>query len=121
MLLGNYIYMKDLWEVNYILRIKLLRDWWNKMLGLSQAAYVDKILVKVTMLKSKKGLLHFRHGVPLSKKQCSKTFEDEQRMKAVLYILIVGNLMNVMLCTRPCICYVVGMVSRYQSNPKLKH
>ena len=26
-----------------------------------------------------------------------------------------------MLCTRPDICYSVGMVSRYQSNPRLKH
>ena len=33
----------------------------------------------------------------------------------------VGSLMYAMLCTRPDICYSVGMVSRYQSNPRLKH
>lgn len=26
-----------------------------------------------------------------------------------------------MLCTRPDICYTVGIVSRYQSNPELNH
>ena len=29
--------------------------------------------------------------------------------------------MYAMLCTRPDICYVVGVVSRYQSNPGPKH
>ena len=29
--------------------------------------------------------------------------------------------MYVMLCTRPDICYAVGIVSRYQSNPGLDH
>ena len=29
--------------------------------------------------------------------------------------------MYAMLCTRPDICYVVGIVSRYQSNPGLSH
>ena len=29
--------------------------------------------------------------------------------------------MYAMLCTRPNICYLVGMVSRYQSNPGPKH
>ena len=29
--------------------------------------------------------------------------------------------MYAMLCTRPDICYLDGMVSRYQSNPRLKH
>ena len=29
--------------------------------------------------------------------------------------------MNAMLCTRPDICYAVGIVSRYQSNPGMGH
>ena len=29
--------------------------------------------------------------------------------------------MNVMLCTRPYICYLVVIVSRYQSNPGREH
>ena len=55
------------------------------MLDLFKTAYIDKILVKFVMHNSKKGLLSFRHGVPLSKEQCPKTFEDEQRMKAISY------------------------------------
>ncbi|KAA0058361.1 gag/pol protein [Cucumis melo var. makuwa] len=42
-------------------------------------------------------------------------------MRRIPYASIVGSLMYVMLCTRPDICYVVGIVSRYQSNPGLNH
>ena len=79
--LTNYFDIKDLGEAIYILGIKLLRDRRSKMLGLSQAIYIDKILVKFAMHNSKKGLLPFRHGVPLSKEQCLKTFVDEQCLK----------------------------------------
>ncbi|XP_075076347.1 secreted RxLR effector protein 161-like [Nicotiana tabacum] len=42
-------------------------------------------------------------------------------MKVVPYVSAVGSLMYVMLCTRPDICFVVGMVSRFQSNPGREH
>jgi len=65
--LSNQFDMKDLGEASYILGIKLLRDCRNKMIGLSQAAYIDKVLARFSMLDSKKGLLPFRHGVPFTK------------------------------------------------------
>ena len=40
--------MKYLGDANYILGIKLLRDWKNKVLALSQALYIDKILARLT-------------------------------------------------------------------------
>ena len=42
-------------------------------------------------------------------------------MRRVPYASAVGSLMYAMLCTRPDICYAVGIVSRYQSNPGLDH
>ncbi|XP_068318544.1 secreted RxLR effector protein 161-like [Pyrus communis] len=42
-------------------------------------------------------------------------------MANVPYASAVGSLMYVMLCTRPDICHVVGIVSRYQSNPGQAH
>ena len=44
--------MKDLGEANYILGIKLLRDRKNKVLVLSQALYIDKILARFNMENS---------------------------------------------------------------------
>ena len=37
------------------------------------------------------------------------------------YASAVGSLMYAMLCTRPDICYAVGVVSRFQSNSGLYH
>ncbi|KAL6334549.1 hypothetical protein AAG906_018888 [Vitis piasezkii] len=73
------------------------------------------------MQGSKKGFLPFRHGIVLSKDQSPKTPEEIESMKAVPYASAVGSLMYAMLCTRPDICFAVGMVSRFQSNPGREH
>ena len=91
------------------------------MLGLSQASYIDKIATRFGMENSKKGLLPFRHGIHLSKEQSPKTPEEKELMSKKPYALVVGSLMYAMLCTRPDICYAVGVVSRYQSDPRVEH
>ena len=53
--------------------------------------------------------------------QCPKKNEEKKRMSIVPYAKAIGNLMYAMLCRRPDICFVVGMVSRYQSNPGPTH
>ncbi|KAH9704808.1 hypothetical protein KPL70_011615 [Citrus sinensis] len=113
--------MKDLGEASYILGIKLLRDRKNKTLALSQAVYIDKILARFSMEYSKTGLLLFRHGITFSKDQSPKTSKEIERMRRVPYVEVVGSLMYAMFCTRPDICFAVGMVSRYQSNPGHEH
>jgi len=113
--------MKDLGEAAYILGIKVIRDRKKRMLALSQEPYIDEVLARFNMQNSKKGFLPFKHGVALSKKQCPSTPKDIESMKAVPYASACGSLMYAMLCTRPDICFVVGMVSRYQSNPGQEH
>ena len=83
------------------------------MLGLSQAGYIDMVLERFSMQNSKKGLLPFRHGVPLFDDQRPKSQKEVDMMRQVPYASAVGSLMYAMLCTRPDICYSVGMVSRY--------
>ncbi|TYK11833.1 putative Integrase core domain [Cucumis melo var. makuwa] len=113
--------MKDLGEAQYVLGIQIIRDSKNKTLALSQATYIDKMLVRYSMQNSKKDLLPFRHGVHLSKEQCPKTPQEVEDMRRIPYASAMGSLMYAMLCTRPDICYAVGVVSRYQSNPGLDH
>ena len=83
------------------------------MLGLSQARYIDRILARFSMQNSKKGLLPFRHRVPLSDDQRPKTSKEGKMMREIPYASIVGCLMYAMLCARPDICYSVGMVNQY--------
>ena len=69
-LLAIQFKMKGLGNVNYVLGIQILRDRKNKMLALSQAAYIDKILTRFLIQNSKKGVMPTYHGIVLSKMQC---------------------------------------------------
>ena len=75
--------MKDLGEANFIIWIKLWRDRNNRMLGLSQARYINKVLERFSLQNSKKRLLPFRHGVPLSNDQRPKTLEEKNMMRQI--------------------------------------
>ena len=95
--------MKDLGEASYVLGIQIIRDRSKKLLALSQASYIDKVLARFSMQNSKKVLLPARHGIALSKEQCPKKPQEEEDMRRVPYAL------------------AIGIVSRYQSNPGLDH
>ncbi|KAK0574738.1 hypothetical protein LWI29_028303 [Acer saccharum] len=113
--------MKDLGEASFILGIQVITDRKNRTIALSQASYIDKILSRFSMQDSKKGMLPFRHGIKLSKEQVPKNEHEEQFMSRVPYASAVGSLMYAMLCTRPDICFAVGIVSRFQSKPGPDH
>ena len=73
--------IKNLGEASYILGIKLCRDRKNRILGLSQAGYIDKVLERLSIQNSKRGLLPFRHGLHFSDDQRPKTLEEENVMR----------------------------------------
>jgi hypothetical protein len=60
--------MKILGEASYILGIKILRDRKQRMLGLSQASYIDKTLSRYTIDQCKEALIPFRYKLILSSK-----------------------------------------------------
>ena len=60
---------------------------------------------------------HFK----LSKEQSPKTEEERDHMSKVPYALAIGSLMYAMVCTRPDIAHVVGVVSRFMSKPGKQH
>ena len=62
-----------------------------------------------------------KKGSALCLDQCPKIDEEKKRMPTVPYAEAIGNLMYAMLCIRPNICFTVGMVSRYLSNPGPAH
>ena len=60
---------------------------------------------------------HFK----LTKEMCPKTQEEREYMSTVPYSLAVGSLMYAMVCTRPDIAHVVGVVRRYMNNLGKEH
>ncbi|XP_073051273.1 secreted RxLR effector protein 161-like [Primulina eburnea] len=52
---------------------------------------------------------------------CPNNSEEIHEMSKVPYFSAIGSLMYAMMCTCPDICYAMGLVSRYQSNPRRRH
>ena len=114
-------FMKDLGEASFILRIKVYRDRSRRMLGLSQKIYIEEVLKRFSMENSKRGLIPFRHGIHLSKKMCSNTSKEIERMSKIPYALAIGSLIYAILYMRPDIVHAASVTSRYQSNPDKEH
>jgi hypothetical protein len=108
--------MKDLGESTYILGINIYRDRSKRLIGLSQDAYIDKILNWFNMRDSKKGFLPMSHGITLSKKQCPTDPDEQKRMRAIPYASAIGSIIYAMICTCSNIFYALSATSRYQSN-----
>jgi hypothetical protein len=108
--------MKDSGEVIYILDMKIYRDRLKSLIGLSQDAYINRILNQFNMQDYKKGFLPMLHGITLSKNQCSLTPDEQERMKVIPYASAIGSIMHTMVCMCPNVSYALSATSRYQSN-----
>ena len=118
--LSSTFEMKDMGELTYILGEKIHRNRSNRIVALSQEYYIKKILERFNMQDCNLIDTPFARGEYLSKKMGPKAPEEIKKMSNVHYTAI-GSLMYTMMCTRPYICYVVGMVSHYQENPRMAH
>ncbi|GJR47001.1 retrotransposon protein, putative, ty1-copia subclass [Tanacetum coccineum] len=91
--LGKCFSMKDLGEAAYILGIKIYRDRLKRLIGLSQNAYIDKILKQLKMDASKRGNIPMQPNVDLSKTQGPFTPAEVKQMKGVPYASAIGSIM----------------------------
>jgi hypothetical protein len=108
--------MKDLGEASYILDIMMYRDRSKMLIGLSQDAYIDKILNQFNMQDSKKAFLPMSHEITLSKKQCPSTPDEQERMSVIPYASAIGSIMYTMLCMHLDVSYALSTMRRNQSN-----
>ena len=113
--------MKDLGEAAYILGIKIYRDRSRRLIGLSQSTYLDKVLKKFKMDRSKKGFLPVLQGAKLSQTQSPTAAEDREKMKVIPYASTIRSIMYAMVCTRPDVCLAISLTGRYQGNPGVDH
>jgi len=113
--------MKDLGEASFVLGIEIHRDRRKGVLGLSQKAYLEKVLKKYCMHASKSTFAPIVKGDSFGKHQCPKNQYELKQMKVVPYASAVGSLQYTQLCTRPDLSFVTGVLGRYQSNPGIDH
>lgn len=119
--LAKHFQIKDLGQAECILGIRIYRDRSKRILALSQESYIDKVLERFSMEKSKTGFLPMGHGITLSKTQCPVEPKDVERMKSIPYASVVGSIMYAMMYTRPDVSYALSMTSCYQANTGESH
>ena len=114
--LVNSFVMKDLGAAKKILGMRITRDRKNRKLTLSQGEYTKKVLERFRMQNAKPVSTPLASHFKLTKEMCPKTQEEIEYMSRVPYSSAVGILMYAMVCTRPDIAHVVGVLSRYMNN-----
>ena len=119
--LSTHFDMQDMGEANYILGVKIKRDRSKKILALSQENYIQKILKRFHMSSCKPVDTPMSKGKALSLNMCPKNPQEREEMSRVPFASVVGSLMYVIMCTCPDMCFTIGLVSRYQSNPGQEH
>jgi hypothetical protein len=88
---------------------------------LSPGDYIEKVLERFRMQNAKPVSTPLANNFKLTKEMCPKTQDEIEYMSRVPYSSTVGNLMYVMVCTRPVIAHAVGVVNMYMNNPSKKH
>ncbi|RVW23075.1 hypothetical protein VitviT2T_005480 [Vitis vinifera] len=113
--------MKDMGEASYVIGIKIHRDRFQGILGLSQETYINKVLERFWMKNCSLSVSPIVKSNRFNLDQCPKNDLEREQMKNIPYASAVGSLMYAQVCTRPDIAFAVGMLGRYQSNPGKDH
>ena len=105
--------------MRHLIGIKIHRERFRGILGLSQETYINKVLEIFNMKNCSPSVAPILKGDNLNK--CPKNYFEREHMKNIPYASVVGSLMYAQVCTRPDIAFAVRVLGRYQSNPGLDH
>jgi hypothetical protein len=113
--------MKDLGEASFVLDIEIHRDRSKGVLGLSQNAYIEKVLKKFSMYKCSASPVPIVKGDRYGDFQCPRNQYELDQMKLVPNASAIRSLQYAQVCTRPDLAFVTGLLGRFQCNPGIKH
>jgi hypothetical protein len=119
-LLSNFD-MKGLGDTSYVLGIEIHRDRTKRVLGLSQKAYIEKVLKRYNMQECSTTPVPYMKGDKLGTFQSLRNQLEIDEMKLIPYASAVGRIMYTQVCKCPDLAFVTGLLGRFQSNPGIKH
>jgi hypothetical protein len=111
--LSSNIDMKDLSEASFILEIEIHRDRRKRVLGLSQKAYLEKVLKKFSMHAYNPMPAPIVKGDKFESFHSPRNQYEINQMKSVSYASIVGSLLYDQVCTLLDLTFVIEMLDRY--------
>ena len=84
--------MKDMGEASYVLGIEIFWDRSQGLLGLSQKAYIQRILERFNMQNCSAGIVPIQKGDKFSLMQCPKNDMERKQMESIPYSFVAGSL-----------------------------
>ncbi|GJT16930.1 S-formylglutathione hydrolase [Tanacetum coccineum] len=100
--------MKDLGEASYVIGIEIRRDLANRILGLSQKAYIEHILNRFNMQHCSLIVAPVIKGDVFGSYQCPKTKVEYEEMRRIPYAFIVGSLTYAQKAAKKVLRYLQG-------------
>ena len=91
--------MKDMGETSYVIGIKIHRDRFQGILGLSWETYINKALERFRMKDCSPSISPIVKGDRFNMNQCPKNDLEREQMKNVPYASAVESLMYAQVCT----------------------
>ncbi|KAL6327191.1 hypothetical protein AAG906_015230 [Vitis piasezkii] len=111
--------MKDMGEASYVIGIKIHRDKFQGILGLSQDTYINKVLERFLMKDCSPSVSPIVKGDRFNLNQCPKKNLKRRQMKNIPYASTVGSLMPLSVyCDNST---VVFMAKNNKSGSRIKH
>ena len=101
--------------------MEILRDRGAKKPWLSQKNYVEDVLKRFDMRRSKPVSTPLANQFKLSLEHCPKIEAEKVTMSKILYASAVGCLMYAMVCTGPNLAQAVSQVCKFMSKPGKQH
>jgi len=96
--LSSNFEMKDMGEASYVIRIEIFQNRSQGLLGLSQKAYINKVLELFRMEKCSSFPIPIQKGEKFSLAQCPRNDLERKQMEVILYASVVGSIMYAQIC-----------------------
>jgi hypothetical protein len=119
--LSSKFNMKDHGEASFVLGIEIHRDRSKGVLGLSQNAYIEKVLKKFSMHKCSVSPAPIVKDDRYGDFQCHRNQYKLDQMKVVPYTSAVKSLQYAQVCTHSNLAFLTRLLGRFHSNPGIEH
>jgi len=117
--LGNRFTIEDLGSLTYILGIEV--DHSTNKIEMSQSKYIAEAIERFGLTQSNAKDVPIDPNFIISAFDSPTSETDKMKMKQIPYLQIIGVLLWISRVSRPDISYAVGVLSRYSSNPSMRH
>jgi hypothetical protein len=105
--------MKDLRDASYVLGIEIHRDRSKGALGLSQKAYIEKVLKRYNMHQCSGTAAPVVKGDKFGQFQSPRNQLEIDQMRSIPYASAIGSIMYVQVWTHTDLAFITGMLGRY--------